>query len=314
MKTFEQIYQLRERYIPIKDLNLEDYDNLESVELKDKLENIKRKPSWDFLMSGENALEVLHKFSRYSLGGNRSFLILSENNPVGIIDFEIKIHALSNKEYVDEIMLLGFKENSITLVKDTFVLMKKMLEEYGLMMWSVDANNPIKKAYDKKVTEWGGEITPRRDGKTIFYRLEKDKVNLIESKQTSNEAWWIDPTGIIYDIGSSSHILWMRRNYKLFNLTIKERTYIDKEFEKGNTDSWDLMTLGVEKNWVRVRNHKYDNFNFTVKKLDRKNKKLILDFILENIQLLKRKRDIIIEELSNEEIEQIDLNEILEKW
>ena len=61
-----------------------------------------------------------------------------------------------NMDHINEAYMIGFKENSITLVKDMMKIIDLMLEEYPIVSWSCDSTAPVKKIYDRlyKSKKW----------------------------------------------------------------------------------------------------------------------------------------------------------------
>lgn len=185
MRLFESI--LRERYVSL-DIHatnsgafLEYGDQkIDLVKEKNhpliqKLKSIENKPNWGYanLEDCDNAFEAAEKLG--SRGGHESFIILDNNSddPIGAVKFcvgsceGLDCKAFFTEEAQDsyiydqmiyEIYLLGFKENNLTLVKDVFKLFDEMRDEYPIIKWSVANENPIRKAYLKKVKEWKGVI------------------------------------------------------------------------------------------------------------------------------------------------------------
>ena len=183
----KEIYQLREQCIELTDMvNPPSYGKRFVNELIEKtniqdigkiLENIKWKPNWSLICnldSNSNALDVIEEFEAWGCCG-LCYLIISENEPVGIIGFNLHYKRMfmnmdEDPDGIEEIYLLSFKNNNITLVKDVFNLINKLKKQLKLIKWSVKNDNPIKKAYDKMVTRWGGEIIP--EGDSTHYLLK----------------------------------------------------------------------------------------------------------------------------------------------
>ena len=189
---FESI--LRERYVPIElgvGLNGQGREekmvfNMEterplSVHLRGLLAAMEKKPEWEHAEIDESdGMEITYEFANDAYKGNcRAFLILYEEDPIGLIKFNLddhvwpdvlkRIDGLDNVyEHVAEIILLGFKQNNITLVRDVLSLFDKMIEEYGLVTWSVHNDNPIKKAYDRILPRFEGTSYRNSGGMTKY--------------------------------------------------------------------------------------------------------------------------------------------------
>jgi len=172
--TFKEVYQLKERYIPLgseinqitrqRDLTDSETGKPLGRDLEHKLMNIEYEPDWEF--AAVDASDAYTMAYDAALGAamydNPAYLILEGNDPAGIIMFASndtlpdRASQLLNKntwnkniKCITEIFLVGFKKNSITLVKDIFTLMDKMIEDYEYICWTANNDAPCKKMYDR---------------------------------------------------------------------------------------------------------------------------------------------------------------------
>jgi hypothetical protein len=164
MKTFEEIYQLREKYIDVSSCTstiirsdivrkLKKLTGIENID--DKLRNIKPEENWEKLGCYINGLDAFLSLV-YDPNAKCYLLIDDKKDPTGIIIFEIYA------DFISEIYLLGFKKNNVTLVRDVINLICKMKNKYKVIEWSVDNKNPVKKAYDKYISKLGGKSSEDR--------------------------------------------------------------------------------------------------------------------------------------------------------
>jgi len=181
MKSFNQIYKsnkLSERLIRITPENFEELDK-EIEDLPAKLAMIPSKWEWEEYAQceGNTALDVVDNITEMydENDENENYLILDDlRNPVGVITCLIQSDIDKKRKYigktVDNISLVAFKPNSITLVKDVMNLVKELRTKYNRVEWTVDNDNPIKRAYDRKIIEWSG--TTRDLGDRTKYILK----------------------------------------------------------------------------------------------------------------------------------------------
>jgi hypothetical protein len=169
-ESFEHIYastRLTEKMIDIRNISLDELKHLTSQDIKDKLEAIKQKPNWHFATKAESAWDLIEKNLGKNRGDYLAYLSISGDVPVGFILFTLDKSVYPQ---ITEIYLVGFKENSVTLVKDVLNLLDDLRLKYDIH-WTVLNENPIKRAYDKKVPQMGGTIEEGR--KFTLYTLEK---------------------------------------------------------------------------------------------------------------------------------------------
>lgn len=174
MKSFNEIYRLRERHYNITDIHkTSNFKQLEDKlsqitdipDMSDKLMDTERQNNWDFVSTkAKDALDLLMQFDK----DWEQHLIVSGEEPIGLFMMQ---HGRLRYLDIEEIALIAFKSNNITLVKDVFEIMEKSRKLYNSITWSVRNDNPIKRAYDKKVKEWGGHIGEWENH--TRYRLEK---------------------------------------------------------------------------------------------------------------------------------------------
>lgn len=157
LKTFEEIYQLREKYIDISrcetEQNLRRLTNINDIDKK--LKDIK--PNYEWYQVGHYANGLHAVLYTASSEEYLTYLICdNNNNPIGTIAFQID----NNVKYpaINEIILIGFKRNNITLVKDVISLINELKQKYYIH-WTVQNKNPIKRAYDKYIGKLGGNMS-----------------------------------------------------------------------------------------------------------------------------------------------------------
>jgi hypothetical protein len=191
--SFDQIH-LREKYtqIYVEDDVLYDNDLDDPIEenLLTKLKHTEiSKEGKDFLGDYDSAYDYI--LSWFNLNDGVIYLIKSEGEPIGLVAFSIEhfhfdkqnianryglseeLKIEQNDPFVNEIYLLAFKPNQITLVKDTFELFKQKLDKYGLVMFTVLNTNPIKKAYDRIKEKLSGHSFIGRNGEVTYYLFSK---------------------------------------------------------------------------------------------------------------------------------------------
>jgi hypothetical protein len=169
-------------------LKISDSDSLDVIPnvLIDKLKQQKVSPDFEkqgiaFAGKDKTLFEFLNNWKKW---GGATYLLYKNDDVIGMISFDFadinldnltsdvsyvldenapeildKLNSLYGKEFkaITEIYLVAFKRNTITLIKDVFALLKRMLSEVDAIIWSVKVSNPIKRAYDKKVDGWNGD-------------------------------------------------------------------------------------------------------------------------------------------------------------
>lgn len=231
---FKKIYDHYQRYLSYNEIleesrlieKFEDItDDLErNGKVKDsimsQLSKITSKPNWRYVNSlnccGDNAAElidnILDDLDHLTEDSPqfRAFLISdNKDEPLGIIFFILK----ENKT-IQEILLVGFKENNVTLAKDCFELFDRMIHVYSLIEWSVNIENPIKKAYLKFIKKYPYHKVSYKKGFIKFaVSVNKeglDTLSLKESKELIGDCTeigdnfdlpWEDATEFSQDLG-----------------------------------------------------------------------------------------------------------------
>jgi hypothetical protein len=181
-ELFDHICKLNENFINFNDLNKETLKTVLTPKNIKILRNIKKDKWSDFLEAkGNTAFDYLKKqISDHKSAGfdiQEAYIIIDNKKlPVGYVNFMV-VEFNGKKPFVYEIELAGFIYNSFTLVKDVILLIEEMLIKYEKVTWTVSNDNPIKKAYDKKVKDWGGKITKVNRSNTRYTLIKKNLIN-----------------------------------------------------------------------------------------------------------------------------------------
>jgi len=183
--NFERIFKrvlLYEKLIPLNTNSIKKLDK----EIINKLSDLNTQKEWH--NSGEvgdsdNALRILRKWIREK---DKVYLIVSNDEPVGIIECEIghfvdkniveKLRLKTNRiEHIQEIGLIGFRPNNITVVKDCFSLIDLLLEKFPIITWSVFRDAPVKKIYDRIIHNYNGIIIDLYYESTVRYVITQKR-------------------------------------------------------------------------------------------------------------------------------------------
>jgi len=183
VKTFNEIYLLNEKSLSIKKENEVLMIGQEKIsdELNEKLFKIKRKSNWKLFDPKRNYNNALELVEDSLFGNNECYLILSNDGeiPIGHIRFKSGNSLLKTR---GDIYTVAFQQNNITFIKDIINLMKLKIKQNGKLEWSVLYENPIKEAYNKLVSKWGGKIEKGPDSTTLYTVTRKNlKDNLNET-------------------------------------------------------------------------------------------------------------------------------------
>jgi hypothetical protein len=180
----------------ILELTSENYNKIiEDEEAVDKLYSIKiDKPGMQFVgltgpVTGFNALKRVTDW-------DKSYLFMSGDDVVGAcgmltrwtrnIDFpNLFPIRKGDGESVWDYMLIGLRENSVTLVRDMISLVDQHIKEYDFVSWTVRPENPAKRMYDKYISRWNGVVLGSTRGKTRY--IVKEGVDLSQYQEQLND-------------------------------------------------------------------------------------------------------------------------------
>jgi hypothetical protein len=142
--------------------------------------------------NSKTALDVVYNFYEIKSKEDEIYILHRDDTPVGMLEFEMNhissflvdrlekegvvIDLVKGDKYVNEIVLAGFEQNSVTLVRDTLELVNKKLDELGLVRWTVRHSNPIKSAYDKIIMRYPNSKTFSSKGGCRMYFIARSEL------------------------------------------------------------------------------------------------------------------------------------------